>query len=150
MEFGTEPTVIRTTTDEPRCESVLVIGGEAAKGLAAQLEEYRVTFASGSDEVVRTARRAGLDANHVDPTDGSDIRSLEFDGAVAIVATERDRVNLLASQLLRTVSGVAHVVVWLHDSSNRDVYDDIDVDLVEAHHSLSHSVSKSLAADEDG
>lgn len=86
---------------------------------------------SDDAEVVRSAERDGIEARKADITSGSALAATAAEVDAAIVAAERDRVSLLAAQLLRTVCDVSTVAVLLNDPANRELFEDIDVAFLE-------------------
>jgi len=137
--------VIDSLRSSEDARTVAVIGDEKAKAVAGHLDEsYDVTFLSDGDEVVEAAERAGVEARQVDPTDGHRLREHAAGIDLAVVGTARDRTTLLAAQLLRTTCDVDRVVVQVNDPANRDLFDGIDVQILEAWDLVAPSVEGAL------
>lgn len=119
----------RQSDTEP---AVVVVGDEAAVGLATYLDDdCDVVLVSDDPEVVRQASTRGFDARLADVSDGGRLRGHTAGADAAVVATERDRRNFLVGQLLRTVCGVDSVAVCVNDPDNRELFADLDVDVVD-------------------
>lgn len=127
---------------------LIVVGDEAAVGLAAHLDgDNEVVLVSDHDAVVRRAASRGLDARQTDVTDAGRLRDPAAEADAAVVATGRDRLNLLVAQLLRTVCSVGSVAVLVNDPDNRDVFDDLDVAVIDGGSVVASEVADALFDD---
>lgn len=125
--------------------TVLVVGSEAAKGLASHLaDRWEVRLVSGDGRVARAAERDGLAARRADVTSGSELEPHADGVEVAVVAAERDRESLLVAQLLRTVGGVEAVAVALNDPGNREFFEGVDVEVLNGQSALWRDVERAL------
>lgn len=128
---------------------VLVIGGEAAKGLAAHLAEaWDVKLLSDDEEIVASAGSEQFDAGHVD-FEGDDLERHASDADAAVVGTERDRVGLMVVQLLNTACDLDRVLVRVNDPKKKDAFRDVDCKIIETGSLLRPEVERALAP-EDG
>lgn len=129
---------------------IVVVGGEAAVGVATYLDgDCTVVFVSGDGDVVARATARGLDARRTDVADGGRLSDHTVGADAAVVATERDRLNLLVAQLLRTVCGVDDVTVRVNDPDNRDVFEEVGVTVVDGGSLVATEVADALF-DRDG
>lgn len=143
-----EKRVSERTDRDGNDPDVLVIGGQSACGVAVELAgDYEVTLVTDDESVARTARTREIEARRVELTDGSDLRRNAAGAEMAVVAAELDRVSLLVAQLLRVTCGVEEVVVRINDPENRDVFDDLDVELLDEGSLLAPEVERALFED---
>ncbi len=124
----------------------VVIGDEAAKAVADHLAaDYDVTLLTDDRSVVKSAESVGVDAHHVDPTEGGRLKDHARGADVAVVGATRDRETLLAARLLRHGCGVDRVAVRINDPENRDLFRDLDVELLDTHTLLAPEIERVLA-----
>jgi len=131
--------------DPNRTDHVVVVGGsEVGRTLATRLSgEYRVTLLdNGAGPGL--ADRHGVDVHGVDVTDGSALRALDLDPDVVVSVAEHDRVNLLATQLVRSIWAVEDVVVRVNDPENDDVFEGLGVETVSTSAVLAAQVTEAL------
>lgn len=137
--------LLPTTGDSTQ---LLVIGGEAAKGLAAHLAEtWNVRLLSDDKEVVRSARSADseqFDVRHLD-LEADDLQPHVGDVDTAVVGTDRDRAGLMVAQVLTTVCGVDRVLVGVNDPKNEDAFQDVDCETIETWSLLRSEVERVLS-----
>lgn len=130
--------------------SVVVVGDQSAKAVAEHLdEEYDVTLLSSNVEVVRATESDTLDAHRADPRSAQDLHTYAAAADAAVVGARRDRVTLLAAQLLRNTCGIESVVVQVNDPENRELFEDLGMEILESGRLLAPEVKRSLA-DSDG
>lgn len=159
MNDGPDP----TTTDRPqpgpggcvaggvepmtRDRTILIVGGQAAVGLASHLGSERdVTVITDGDDVVMSAHD-GVDVRTAEITRGSDLASVVDGAQTAVVAAERDRTGMLSAQLLRTACGVEDVTVLLNDPIHGDLFNDLDVEYLDCPTVLGPEVERTLFGD---
>jgi Trk K+ transport system NAD-binding subunit len=136
----------RSDDDRP---TVVIVGDQISAGMADRLaEDFDVLLVTDDDAVLGTARSQGVDTAGGDATDGAFLRGAVADADAAVVATERDRTNLLVIQLLRTAVSIDRIVVRLNDPTKRDAFENIDVDLIDGSSILAAEVGKTLAPGE--
>lgn len=124
---------------------VVVVGDEAAIGVAVYLDdEHQVRLLSNDPAVVRTGTSRGIDARLVELDDGGRLREHVEDVASAVVATDRDRSNLLVAQLLRTVGSVDHVVVIVNDPRFLEVFEDVEIEAIHGSSLVGPSIGDTL------
>jgi Trk K+ transport system NAD-binding subunit len=134
--------------DEP---VLLVVGDEAAKGLATRLaDSATVRFASGDESIIERARSQGLESAHVRPTEAASLCGVTTDVDVALVVTDADRTTLFTAQLLKTCCDVPSVVACLRDASNRDVFRNTRITVVDTPDVVAAAVSDVLPVTETG
>ncbi len=128
--------------------TVTVIGEQAAKGLAVNLEEeWNVRLLSEAADVVESAASNPVEARHVDYA-ASDIERHACGADVVVVVTARDRTALLVTQLLNTICDVGRVFVTVDDPRHRDAFEGIDCEVVETGSLLRSEVEHGLTAGE--
>jgi len=126
--------------------TVVVVGDQISAGMADRLaDDYEVLLVTDDEAALGTARSGGVETATGDVTDGAFLREQASGVDAAVIATERDRTNLLITQLLRTAVSIDRIVVRLNDPTRRDVFDDIDVDLVDGGSVLAAEVGKTLS-----
>ncbi|WP_181685568.1 NAD-binding protein [Halorhabdus salina] len=109
---------------------VLVVGSTSdVRGLAEHLQDSQsVLFLTDRNEQEQRAERAGVSAQLTTFETGFDSEELTAD--VAFLGTQRDSINLLLAQHLRTSHGVDRVIVRVNDSTREKAFDDIATDTV--------------------
>jgi trk system potassium uptake protein TrkA len=100
------------------------------RALAVHLaERFDVTFVSD-----RPSLFAGLPdgvETHQDSLDGaSALAAAGLEADAAVVATDRDRTNLLVAQQLKTAAGVEQLIVRVNDPERADVFAAVGVETV--------------------
>lgn len=106
----------------PRRRVAVVGSSRGTRALAAHLaDRFDVTFVSD-----RQALLGGLPENVETLSDSLDgdsaLAGAGIEADAAVVATDRDRTNLLVAQQLKTASGVGRIVVRLNDPEREDVF----------------------------
>jgi len=142
----TGSSVGRWNSDRP---TVIVVGDQISVGMADRLaDDYDVVLVTDDDAVLGTPRSGRVETAAGDLTDGAFLREQAADVDAAVVATERDRTNLLVTQLLRTAVSLDRIVVRLNDPIKRDAFADIDVDVIDGSSILAAEIGKTLAREE--
>lgn len=121
--------MIQTDTEEPT--PVLVVGQEAAKGLADHLaEEWPVRLLSDDRSVVESADTESMESRHVE-FNAAELEPHAYDADSAVIVAERDRAGLLIAQLLSSVCNVDRVSVRVDDPENLDAFEGLDCQVIE-------------------
>ena len=129
-----------------KAPAVVVVGDEAARSLAASLDESATVIFAGTDEtVVRRAAADGQDAHHVDATDASSLQSVAEVADVAIVVLEPERTALLAAQLLQSCCGIDDVVAVISTADYLEAFAATDIALIDSEAWLLDAVQTKLA-----
>jgi Trk K+ transport system NAD-binding subunit len=129
-------------TDSP---TIVVVGGEGARGLATAFDESATVRFLGTDEaVVDQALAVGLDAHCVDLQVARSLCPLTEDADAAVVAYEPDQSALFTGQLLRASCGVDDVVVCVTEQSYSTAFAETDLELVETQSWLAGAVGERL------
>lgn len=130
-------------------KEVLVFGGRAAKGLATYLAEtWDVELLTEDETIAARARSEPYEAEVVE-YDAETFDQYVDPAGVAIVATERDSVGLMITQLLNTTCKVDDVLVRVDDPKNREAFEDIDCELIETGEVLREAVEATIAPGEN-
>ena len=108
----------------------LIVGGDHVGGqLAVRLADVDAVQYLDDDPV--DATEAGVVGRDVDITDRRQLERVGLDDVeTVVVASERDSVNLLVSQLIRTSFDVDRVIVRINDPRNRDLFEATGVETV--------------------
>ena len=106
-----------------RRRTVVIVGSSReTRALAEHLSDgAAVTFVSDRTELLEGLPEgvAGL----YDPLDGETaLGATGIEADAAVVATDRDRTNLLVAQQLKTAAGVGTLVVRVNDPDREDVF----------------------------
>ncbi|WP_158237472.1 potassium channel family protein [Halegenticoccus soli] len=129
--------------------STLIIGGgHVGFALAERLGSRpgSVLLIDTDAGVVERARKRGIEARRVEFTDVNALRNAGVRRTdVAVVATDRDAVNLLVAQLLRTRFDVDRVLVCVNDPRNREPFEELGIDTVCRADTLSRALARRLS-----
>ena len=122
--------IARRRLERPsRRRHVVVVGSSReTRALAEYLaERFAVTFVSDRASLL-DGLADGVESLY-DPLDGdSAIGSAGLSADAAVVATARDRTNLLVAQQLKTAAGVEDLVVRVNDPDREDVFAAVGVE----------------------
>lgn len=126
--------------------AVLVIGtSRDAQALARHLSaEHEVHFASDRAALVDGAKADGMEASALKLDGGSELGALDLAVDAAIVATSRDRTNLLVVQHLRARSDVSQIVVRVNDPDREDAFGGLGVETICSTEILAPEISARL------
>lgn len=107
-----------------RSTSVLIVGSsQDARAIAERLaasEHYEVVFGTERADLVAQADET-VDARELRFDDGG-LAALHLRVDAAVVATERDRTNLLVAQTLRARGEVGRLVVRVNDPDREELF----------------------------
>jgi len=110
---GAHSVAAATVGDRP---TVVIVGDQISAGMADRLAaDFEIRVLSGDDAAVGTARSRGVEAISGDITDGGFLREHSTGASAVVVATKRDRTNLLITQLFRATVPVDRLLVRLND-----------------------------------
>lgn len=126
--------------------TILVVGGGAARVLAAHLDDIAtVRYVSNDQHRVRQATSLGLDAHCVDVTDAASITPVADRADAAVVSLDSDRETLLTSQLLRACCGIETVLATVTEPEYRDAFEGTSITFVDTESWLADVVRTELA-----
>ncbi len=133
-------------SDAPGRRRVVVVGSShETRALAARLaDEFDVTFVSDRRDVLAGARAEGVDARHDTLDRESELPSWDLAADAAVVATDRDKTNMLVAQQLKTLRGVRDIVVRVNDPDREGAFAGLDVATVCGSDTLTPQVSATL------
>ena len=128
----------------------LIVGGDHVGGrLAARLAHVDVVGFL-DDEFPVSETEAEVVGREVDITDRRQLEQVGLDDVeTVVVASERDSVNLLVSQLLRTTFDVDRVVVRINDPQNRAPFEETGVETVCVADALSRALEDAVVRDDE-
>jgi Trk K+ transport system NAD-binding subunit len=140
---------MKLLNDTGDTRTLLVIGGEAAKGGAAHLaDEWDVQLLSDETDIVDGATNAPYTSHRVELT-ASDLEPFASRADAAVVITEHDRVALRLAVLLNTIASLDDVFVRVDDPENRRAFEDVDCRVLEAGALFRSEIERQLGASED-
>lgn len=133
--------VLSDTKEQSR---VLVVGEEAAKGLATHLaEDWDVRLLSNDESIIGNVATNQFESDVVEYEAGV-LQDHVDDEDTAVVVTERDQVGLLVVQSLNACCNVDQIFVRVDDPQNRHAFEDLDCEILETGAVLRPEVEQAL------